>query len=117
MSGSVASSAAGYREAAEPTAMFEVAEPLGVEELLGLGVLDVEPWRAAKVEDEPDPEDEPPDPLLDDDEDLDDEDLLDDEDDEDDEFKELDEELIDLDDEYDDADDGDRPHPGHRFDE
>ena len=113
MSGSVASSAAGYRELS--SAMFEVAEPLGE---VGLGVLDIEPWRAAKVEDEPDPEDEPADPLLDDDEDLDDDDLLDDdEDDEDEEFKELDEELIDLDDEYDEADTGERPHPGHRFDE
>ena len=116
MSGSVASSAAGYRELSP--AMFEVAEPLGVVELLGPGVLDVEPWRAARVEDEPDPEDEPPDPLLDDDEELDDDDLLDeDEDDEDEEFKELDEELIDLDDEYDDADETERPRPGHRFDE
>jgi hypothetical protein len=47
-----------------------------------------------------------------DDADLEDEDLEDDEDDD-----LIDDELIDLDDEYDDADDEDKPHPGHRYDE
>jgi len=49
-----------------------------------------------------------------DDEEFDDDDLLDEED----EDGLLDEdELIDLDDEYDDADDEDKPHPGHRYDD
>lgn len=112
MSGSMASSATGSREGG--IAIFEVAEPFDK-----VGDEVPEPWRSdAKVEDDPDPKDEPPDPDLDDD-DLDDDDLDDDEldDDEDEEFKELDESLIDLDDEYDEADDAERPHPGHRFDE
>jgi hypothetical protein len=48
------------------------------------------------------------------DEDLEDDDLDDDDEDDDDL---IDDELIDLDDEYDEADEEERPHPGHRYDE
>jgi hypothetical protein len=44
-----------------------------------------------------------------------DDDELDDEDDA--EFREIDDALIDLDDEYDDADEDDKPHSPHRFEE
>jgi ribonuclease E len=53
-----------------------------------------------------------------DEEQLEDDELEDDElGDEDEEFKEIDEALIDLDDEYDDPDVDDRPHSPHRYEE
>lgn len=50
-----------------------------------------------------------------DDDELDDDELEDDEESDDELDEDLDDELIDLDDEYDDVDEDDHPHPGHKF--
>lgn len=52
-----------------------------------------------------------------DDDELEDDELDAEDEDEDEKFREIDEALIDLDDEYDDPDADDRPHSPHRYDE
>ena len=85
-----------------------------------------EPMRAlaGKADaDEPPPPDAAPDAAPDADLDEDElgegegDDLEGGDDDDPDDDEELDDELIDLDDEYDDTDEADRPHPGHRYDD